>query len=81
LTDNINREFEFDGITYISLYHSSNTYGGDPSGFWDGMGEKERHEIKRKMIEHLIGTGYLIRKSDLEKRNSIYGKDELFYGA
>jgi hypothetical protein len=77
--DNTNSEFEFDGITYLSGYYGGHIYGGDPSGFWEGIEEKERHEIKRKMIKHLVEVGYLIRKSDLEKRNSIYKKDELFY--
>jgi hypothetical protein len=81
MTDYPSREIEFDGVTYVFQYHNDYTYhSGNPSGFWDRMDEKERHEVQRRMIEHLLETGYLIRKSDLEKRNSIYKKDELFYG-
>jgi hypothetical protein len=73
-------EIEFDRVVYISLYHTGHTYLGNPSDFFFSMEEKDRHEIRRKMIKHLIEAGYLIRKDDLEKKNSIYGEDELFHG-
>jgi hypothetical protein len=74
------REIEFDGVIYVFRYHNDYTCRNNAHDFLGGMEEKERHEIKRKMIERLLEVGYLIRKGDLKKRNSIYKEDELFYG-
>jgi hypothetical protein len=75
-------EVVVDGVTYIRVYskYPFDHSFGDPSGFWDNFSENEREEIKRRLIAELIGAGYFERKDQYEKKNSIYKKDELFYG-
>jgi hypothetical protein len=68
------------GVVYVRLYGSPAPAAGDPSGFWDNFDEKEREEIRRRMIKSLVEAGYFMRKDDYKKANSIYEKDELFYG-
>jgi hypothetical protein len=85
-------EVIIDGVAYVQLYYPSAPVLGDPSGIWDRFDEKERNEIKRKMIAHLVEAGCFMRKDDYEKRQSmyerdvrgekpiVYEEDELFYG-
>jgi hypothetical protein len=80
-------EVVVDGITYVRLYYPSFAAEGDPAVFWGNFDEKEREEIRRKMMEHLVEVGFFMRKEDYErkrsiyeKEHSIYEKDELFYG-
>jgi hypothetical protein len=68
------------GVTYVRLYYSSTKFFGDPSGFLDHFNEKERDEIRLKMIVKLIEAGHFKRKDEYKKKNSIYKNDELFYG-
>jgi hypothetical protein len=73
-------EVVVDGVAYVQCHCPHTDFSGDPSGAWDRFGEKERDEIRRRMIAHLVEAGYFMRKDEYEKKNSIYGKDELFYG-
>jgi hypothetical protein len=73
-------EVVVDGVTYVRLYYPSTPFFGDPSGFWDQFDEKERNEIRQRMIVNLVEAGYFMRKDEYEKKYSIYKADELFYG-
>jgi hypothetical protein len=72
-------EVIIDGVAYVQIGYPSTPMLGDPSSFLDQFDEKERNEIRRKAIAHLVEAGYFMRKDDYEKKNSIYEKDELFY--
>jgi hypothetical protein len=72
-------EVTVDGVTYVRLYYPA-PVAGVPSGFLDNFDEKEREEIRRKLIEELVKAGYFMRKDDYKRKQSVYGKDELFYG-
>jgi hypothetical protein len=70
-----------DGVIYVWTCHlTGHLAQGDASGFWNNFDQKEREEIERNMVKKLVEMGYLIKKSDLEKQNSIYKENELFYG-
>jgi valyl-tRNA synthetase len=73
-------EVIIDGVTYVATCKLSVCIFGDPSRLWDRFNGKKLEEIRRKMIARLVEDGYFERKEDYEKKHSIYGKDELFYG-
>jgi hypothetical protein len=73
-------EVIIDGVAYVRLYASLKRTSVNASGFLDQYDEKERNKIRRRMMAHLVEAGYFMRKDGYEKKNSIYQKDELFYG-
>jgi hypothetical protein len=73
-------EVIIDGVAYVQLYACLKRASVNHSGFLDQFDEKERNEIRRRMMAHLVEAGYFMRKDDYEKKYSIYKKDELFYG-
>jgi hypothetical protein len=77
----MSNEVVIDGVAYVCLRHfSRGDFLGDPSGFWNRFTEKERDDISRRMMAQLVEAGVYMRKEDCSKENSVYGKDELFYG-
>jgi hypothetical protein len=73
-------EIVIDGVSYVVCYKPSGCIFGDASHIFDRFNEKEREEINRRMIGHLVEAGYFKRKEDYEKEHSVYKKGELFYG-
>jgi hypothetical protein len=80
MSESQEEEVIVDGVTYVRLHYPSSQVFGDPSAFLDQLDEKEREEITRRIIKHLVDAGYFMRKDDYEKKYSIYEKGELFYG-
>jgi hypothetical protein len=67
-------EVVIDGVAYVQLYAPLKRTFGNPLVFWNRFDEKERNEIRRRMMERLVEAGYFMRKDDYEKKHSIYKK-------
>jgi hypothetical protein len=72
-------EVVVDGVAYVCTYPPIQIFG-DPSRIWNQFNEKEREEIRRRIIADLVEGGVFVRKDDYGKGNIAYKKDELFYG-
>jgi hypothetical protein len=76
----VNNEVVIGGVTYVQVHFPAGNFCGDPSGFWNRFTEKERDDIRWKMMADMVEAGVFVRKEDYNKEHGIYKKDELFYG-
>jgi hypothetical protein len=72
-------EVIIDGVSYIRIMGYQHKYSGDPSAFLNNFTEKERNEIRKNMMAHLVEAGYYERKDVWEKqRPKTYKQGSLF---